>query len=188
MGDDHPLRKEELIKYAKFCGGPQNVPRGESLEMVAKNRVRPFLDQIMTPILDKAKETKKSLNPDKLATTAGLVVAHANSLRALVGVLCEVEDDPIALEILEALRIPTGVPLVIHYQRLRNGRYRALPLPEVEECLIHEMDGELVQPREPPPNLGHPNLPVWPLDNCIPLESLLVSNEVVEELFSDRNR
>jgi bisphosphoglycerate-dependent phosphoglycerate mutase len=34
------------------------------------------------------------------------VVAHTNSLRALLGVLCEVEDDQMALSVLE--RLPTG--------------------------------------------------------------------------------
>jgi hypothetical protein len=65
----------------------------------------------------------------------------------------------------------TGVPLVIHYQRLASGKYRACPLPEPDDCIIRYDSGLLVHPRQPPPDLGHPNLPVWPLDRCIQLLS-----------------
>lgn len=126
LDDNDERRIRELSLYSDICGGSQNVPRGESLEMVAKNRVRPLLDEVITPTLNmfahRKSETSKR-RPEQ-EPTAGLVVAHANSLRALIGVLCEVEDDPIAVGILESLRIPTGVPLVIHFQQLPNGRYR----------------------------------------------------------------
>jgi 2,3-bisphosphoglycerate-dependent phosphoglycerate mutase len=166
-------RLKELEMFSEICGGAHNVPRGESLEMVAKNRVRPLLNEVITPALNLAAKHKSKLNQKQVEEeiSAGLVVAHANSLRALIGVLCEVEEDPLALDILESLRIPTGVPLVIHYQQLPSGRFRACPLPEPEECLVQDMWGYFGRPKEAPPNLGHPNLPVWPLNTCIPLEA-----------------
>lgn len=172
LDDNDERRKEEVSMFGELCGGAEHVPRGESLEMVAKNRVRPCLNEVITPALNliAAQKSDKSHKRAEEELTAGLVVAHANSLRALIGVLCEVEDDPLALGILESLRIPTGVPLVIHYQQLADGRYRACPLPEPEECLIQDDYGYFNKPKEAPPNLGHPNLPVWPLNKCIPLE------------------
>ena len=173
LDDNDERRRKEIEQFGDICGGAENVPRGESLEMVAKNRVRPFLNEVITPALNLVAKQKSDKSHKRVEEelTAGLVVAHANSLRALIGVLCEVEDDPLALEILECLRIPTGVPLVIHYQQLANGRYRACPLPEAEECLIQDNYGYFNKPKEAPPNLGHPSLPVWPLNTCIPLEA-----------------
>lgn len=173
LSDDDERRRKEIDQYSSICGGAHNVPRGESLEMVAKNRIRPLLNEVITPMLDmtakiKSEKSKKRVHEE---VSTGLVVAHANSLRALIGVICEVEDDPVALEILESLKIPTGVPLVIHYQQLPDGRFRACPLPEPDECLIEDMDTDgYIKAKEAPPNLGHNSLPVWPLDHCIPLE------------------
>jgi hypothetical protein len=62
----------------------------------------------------------------------------------------------------------TGVPLVIHYQRLASGSTGRVH-PEPNDCIIRYDSGLLAHPRQPPPDLGHPNLPVWPLDRCIPL-------------------
>ena len=171
LTDDDPRRLEEVEKWSPIMP-ISKIPRGESLEMVAKDRVRPFLDDVLTPVLDEIAAYKHS-NRDRKTNvqTTGLVIAHANSLRALLGVLCEVEDDPEALQILEALRIPTGVPLVVYYQQCTNGKYRALPLPEADNCIIQYDNGQLVHPRQPPPGLGHPKLPVWPLDTCIPLHA-----------------
>ena len=147
LDDNDERRIRELEMFSEVCGGPANVPRGESLEMVAKNRIRPLLSDIITPALNLAAKLKSNLShkPVEEELTSGLVVAHANSLRALIGVICEVEEDPIALEVLESLRIPTGVPLVIHYQQLPNGRFRACPLPEPEECLVQDMYGYFVR-------------------------------------------
>jgi hypothetical protein len=87
----------------------------------------------------------------------------------LLGVICEVEDDPEALNVLERLRIPTGVPLVIHYSTSPNG-YQAWPIPFSDECIIqNDDDGQLVHPPSPPEDMGHDKLPVWPLNVCIPL-------------------
>ena len=173
LDDNDERRIREIEQYAHICGGAHKVPRGESLEMVAKKRVRPLLNEVITPALDMAARLKSERSNSSVEEelAAGLIVAHANSLRALIGVICEVEDDPIALEILESLKIPTGVPLVIHYQQLSGGRFRACPLPEPDECLIQDIESDgYMKALEPPPNLGHPNLPVWPLDTCIPLE------------------
>lgn len=173
LEDFDSRRVDDIRAFADYCGGPENVPRGESLEMVAKNRVRPFLDQVMTPMLDQAATTTRTrrggVNGGTATTTGatGLVVAHANSLRALIGVICEVENDPAALKILEALRIPTGVPLVLKYQRLSNDRFAVCDLPEADECIIEYFDGAGLAQR-PPPDLGHPKLPVWPLNRCVP--------------------
>jgi hypothetical protein len=87
----------------------------------------------------------------------------------LLGVICEVEDDVEALNVLERLRIPTGVPLVIHYSALPTGKYRAWPVPFSDECILNDDNGELVHPPGPPENMGHDKLPVWPLNMCIPL-------------------
>lgn len=173
LEDNDERRKEEVALFSDLCGGAEHVPRGESLEMVAKNRVRPFLNEVITPALNIVAEQKSDKSHKRVEEelTAGLVVAHANSLRALIGVLCEVEHDPLALHILESLRVPTGVPLVIHYQQLADGRYRACPLPEPEECLLQDNYGHFNKPKEAPPNLGHRSLPVWPLNTCIPLEA-----------------
>jgi 2,3-bisphosphoglycerate-dependent phosphoglycerate mutase len=173
LEDDDPRRVDDIQAFADYCGGPDKVPRGESLEMVAKDRVRPFLDQVMTPMLDQAATAKSKRSGGSTTTTGGtgLVVAHANSLRALIGVICEVENDPEALRILEALRIPTGVPLVLKYQRLSQDRFAVCDLPEADECIIEYFDGAGLAQR-PPPDLGHPKLPVWPLNRCVPAQDI----------------
>ena len=107
LSDDDPRRLEELERWRGIIA-PENIPRGESLEMVAKQRVRPFLNEILTPTLDAMAREKRLQYRGSTTHATGLVVAHANSLRALLGVLCEVEDDPLALSVLERLKIPTG--------------------------------------------------------------------------------
>jgi bisphosphoglycerate-dependent phosphoglycerate mutase len=107
LSDDDPRRLEELERWRGIIA-PENIPRGESLEMVATQRVRPFLNEILTPTLDAMAREKRLQYRGSTTRATGLVVAHANSLRALLGVLCEVEDDPLALSVLERLKIPTG--------------------------------------------------------------------------------
>jgi 2,3-bisphosphoglycerate-dependent phosphoglycerate mutase len=162
LEDDDPRRIEDVKKYATFCGGPEDVPRGESLEQVAKNRIRPFLDQVLSPVLNEAASQRRgSNNCDGQEGSTGLVVAHANSLRALIGVLAEVENDPAALKKLEALRLQTGVPLVMKYRQLPDGTYQVcdlngLPFDKSRSTTVttqQEVD-----------------LPVFPL-SCIPMAS-----------------
>ena len=144
LQDDDPRRVEELRKYLHYCGGsPEAVPRGESLAMVAQNRIRPFIEQVLTPVLNEA-----SVNG---SGATGLIVAHANSLRALIGVLCHVEDDPASLQRLEAIKIPTGVPLVLRYRPCpkRPGRYQVCDIPGLDHT------SSAKRPL--------PHLPLWPL-------------------------
>jgi bisphosphoglycerate-dependent phosphoglycerate mutase len=108
LSDDDPRRLEELKRWRGIIA-PENIPRGESLQMVTKQRVRPFLDEILTPTLDAMAREKRLQCRGATTYATGLVVDHANSLRALLGVLCEVEDDPRALSVLERLKIPTGM-------------------------------------------------------------------------------
>jgi 2,3-bisphosphoglycerate-dependent phosphoglycerate mutase len=79
LDDADPRRIEEMQLFGSLCGGSDKVPLGESLEMVAKNRVRPFLDEVMTPTLNAVGKEKG--RHDGSAT--GLVIAHANSLRGM---------------------------------------------------------------------------------------------------------
>ena len=119
LDDDDPRRQEEIRMFGHYCGGTDNVPRGESLEMVARDRIRPFLDEVLTPTLDRAVDIRVDSQSDNIPIEGGtgLVVAHANSLRALIGIICQVENDPIKLKKLEQMKIQTGVPLVLRYQQ-----------------------------------------------------------------------
>ncbi|KAL7466551.1 hypothetical protein ACHAXS_006847 [Conticribra weissflogii] len=140
LEQDDPRRLDEIRKFQHLCGGEENIPRGESLEMVAEKRIKPFLVERVTPLLDEAYLEQKSrelLNGEPFSSSAqfsdfadeefeadeggtALIVAHANSLRALIGVLCNVEDDPVALKKLEAMKIPTATPMVIRYRRTNH--------------------------------------------------------------------
>ena len=98
-----PLKDDDPRLFMNICG-EGNVPKSESLAMVAQNRIRPFLAENLTPILDSAYESKSLSssmeNSEGEASTEGgtaLIVAHANSLRALIGVVCNVEQDPLGL-------------------------------------------------------------------------------------------
>lgn len=157
LDDDDPRRIQEVKLHANFCGGKENVPRGESLEMVAKDRIRPFIDEVLHPLMTEAADRKiENINRegDGEEGGCGLVVAHANSLRALIGTICRVESNPAALEKLEAMKIETGVPLILKYRQLEDGSYEACDLSQDSE----EFNTQ---------NRSAPNLPVWPL-NCIP--------------------
>lgn len=119
LDDDDPRRQEEIRMFGHYCGGADNVPRGESLEMVARDRIRPFLDEVLTPTLDQAVDVRANSQSEDSPVEGGtgLVVAHANSLRALIGIICQVENDPMKLKKLEQMKIQTGVPLVLRYQQ-----------------------------------------------------------------------
>ena len=127
--DLDPRRIQELKHFASHCGGPEHVPRGESIEQVANQRIRPFLRERLCPILQQAVTHRyQQQNASCILGGTGLVVAHANSLRALIGVICNVQDDPLALEKLESLRLQTAVPLIL--------RFRALPGASFEIDII----------------------------------------------------
>ncbi len=194
LDEDDPRRIEEVRKFANYCGGKQNVPRGESLEMVARDRIRPFLDEVLHPTLEEAASLRISAtnkksecdsqndrdrdqysgeddiqkdinmigqNGGQTGGGAGLVVAHANSLRALIGVICDVEKDPIALKRLEAMKIQTGVPLILKYMKLQDGKYRAcdlmLEVPTSSQQLPTRVPNGGSQ--------GSRDLPIWPLSS-----------------------
>ena len=124
LDDNDPRRIEELKLYEHICGGANNVPRGESLEMVANERIRPFLEESLTPLLEEASlKSIVNLSSGRSSNDGGtaVIVAHANSLRALIGVICNVEKDPAALRKLELMKIPTASPLVLRYRKSTNS-------------------------------------------------------------------
>lgn len=182
LEDEDPRRIKELKYNSNICGGDKNVPRGESLEMVAKNRIRPFIDEVLHPMMNAASNKKKEqiqsgvdidAHKNKHDSTrsqsyeylsdnhggCGLVVAHANSLRALIGVICQVEESPSSLKKLESMKIETGVPLILQYRQLEDGSYEACDL-------LVEIDVEDQLSKN-----TSPDLPVWPL-SCIPKRSI----------------
>ncbi|KAL3912412.1 MAG: hypothetical protein SGARI_001170, partial [Bacillariaceae sp.] len=130
LDEEDSRRLYELRRFSSLCGGPENVPKGESLEDVANNRIQPFLNEKLIPILNQAASaTTHSLErPNQHRNATGLVVAHANSLRALIGVICDVQNDPVALKTLEAMKLPTGVPLVAKFRQRSDGTFQACDL------------------------------------------------------------
>ena len=68
-------------------------PGGESLEMVVENRVRPYYEMHIKPLLDEGKTV--------------LLGAHGNTLRAMLIILGERNKDNI-----NEAEIPTGKPLI----------------------------------------------------------------------------
>ena len=186
LEEHDPRRLEELRRYREICGGlEEHVPRGESLEMVAKERIRPFLEERVTPLLEGAYLDERSRqllhggngdvdgNDDGVGGNDGdddimideggtaLIVAHANSLRALIGVLCNVEHDPIALKKLEAMKIQTATPLVIRYRRSTvEGWFHAVDSLSNNNSGVDDGDDEKERQAE--------RLPVYPLSS-IPL-------------------
>ncbi|KAL3792275.1 hypothetical protein ACHAW5_001101 [Stephanodiscus triporus] len=147
LKDDDPRRVAELRMFMNICG-ERKVPKSESLAMVAENRIRPFLADKLTPMLDSAYESKSLSSSTEGSTSdtaieggTALIVAHANSLRALIGVVCNVEQDPLglALKKLESMNIPTASPLVIRYRKTtEKGCYYP-----VDDALGKEAKNEL---------------------------------------------
>ncbi|MBN20919.1 MAG: 2,3-diphosphoglycerate-dependent phosphoglycerate mutase [Bdellovibrionaceae bacterium] len=80
-------------RYAHL--NPEELPSGESLETTVK-RVVPYWETILKPALTQG--------------TRGLVVAHGNSLRALIKVLEKISDEEIT-----ELNIPTGTPIQMDF-------------------------------------------------------------------------
>src|SRR6516165_10306744 len=90
IADDDPLSQASDPRYARLP--PELLPRTECLADVLHRLLPYWYDAIV---------------PDLAADRTVLVVAHGNSLRALVKHLDEISDAEIA-----GLNIPTGIPLV----------------------------------------------------------------------------
>lgn len=182
LPDDDPRRIKEIEKYQNYCYGPENIPRGESLEMVAKNRIKPFLDDVLHPTLMDAAIQRGFLNiysSDSVVNGGtGLVVAHANSLRALIGVLCRVEEDEKSLKKLESMKISTGVPLILRYRQLEDGTYQVCDLNERLKSNLNERKG----------NTSSNDLPVYPLSSIPKFSSSFENNPVNRNVVSIRKR
>jgi len=106
LPDDHPLSQAGDPRYAHLP--PELLPRTECLADVLHRLLPYWYDAIV---------------PDLAADRTVLVVAHGNSLRALVKHLDEISDAEIA-----GLNIPTGIPLVYELDKsfrpvLPGGRY-----------------------------------------------------------------
>lgn len=71
-------------------------PGGESLEMVVENRVRPYYEAHIKPLLDQGKNI--------------LIGAHGNTLRAMLIILGERTRDNI-----NEAEIPTGKPIIFEF-------------------------------------------------------------------------
>jgi 2,3-bisphosphoglycerate-dependent phosphoglycerate mutase len=90
IADDHPLSQAHDPRYAQLP--PELLPRSECLKDVLHRLLPYWYDRLV---------------PDLAAGRTPLVVAHGNSLRALVKHLDGISDTEIA-----GLNIPTGIPLV----------------------------------------------------------------------------
>ncbi len=196
LDDNDPRRIDEIRKWSNFCGGEDNVPKGESLEMVAKGRIRPFLDDVLHPIMEEAAQTTTIMGHNDQGgngTNGGtaLVIAHANSLRALIGIICQVEKDDAALKRLEAMKIQTGVPLIMRYQKLDNGEYHACAIPEIENVLVQRSSSSS-RSSSSTTSFDKRNtksdLPVWPL-SCLPKnnKSANLQNSSSNEIWNGNN-
>jgi 2,3-bisphosphoglycerate-dependent phosphoglycerate mutase len=90
LGPDHPYFPGRDRRYAALA--PDELPRAESLKDTSQ-RFLPYWEETIKPALECGQRV--------------LIVAHGNSLRALIKHLDAISDDDIA-----ELNIPTGVPLV----------------------------------------------------------------------------
>uniref|UniRef100_A0A7S2KWD2 phosphoglycerate mutase (2,3-diphosphoglycerate-dependent) n=1 Tax=Leptocylindrus danicus TaxID=163516 RepID=A0A7S2KWD2_9STRA len=131
LGETDARRLQETETWSKVCGGAENVPRGESLEMVAQNRISPFLRGVLFPTM---REIQKDTREHD--AVAGLVIAHKNSLRALIGIMCRTEEDNEAMEVLESMKIPTGLPLVLQFYFDEKGQWQVVRDNELSEDQI----------------------------------------------------
>ena len=106
LPDDHPLSQASDPRYANLP--PELLPRTECLADVLHRMLPYWYDAVV---------------PDLAAGRTVLVVAHGNSLRALVKHLDEIGDAEIA-----GLNIPTGIPLLYELDgsfrpKVPGGRY-----------------------------------------------------------------
>ncbi len=94
-----PLLSEDDERHSKFNEKfndiDGDIPIGESLKDVI-NRLNPFWEQYL-------KDVKNNIGNH-------LIVAHSNSLRAIVKILDQLSDEEIV-----SVNIPTGVPLVYEF-------------------------------------------------------------------------
>lgn len=98
--DPHAPRNEAMYKTVPA----EELPLGESLKTTIE-RVVPFYEQTIKPHIEGGENV--------------LVVAHGNSLRALLKFLAHIDDDAIM-----GVNIPTGIPLVFEFDDdMRLVRY-----------------------------------------------------------------
>lgn len=90
IDDDSPYSQVHDRRYA--CLGPGELPRTEALKQTVE-RMLPYWHTVIAPDVRKGKRV--------------IIVAHGNSLRALVKYLDGISDEDIP-----ELNIPTGIPLV----------------------------------------------------------------------------
>ena len=94
-----PLLDENDERHPRFDEKFKNIkgdlPSGESLEQVIE-RLNPFLNDYLKKIRNN--------------TGSHLIVAHSNSLRAIVKILDQLNEEEIV-----SVNIPTGVPLVYSF-------------------------------------------------------------------------
>lgn len=104
IADDSEFSQAQDERYADLG---ENLPRTESLKLVI-DRLLPYWES--------------DILPDLAAGKTVIVVAHGNSLRALVKYLENISDDEIT-----ELNIPTGIPLVYEFDEnlkpLGKGEY-----------------------------------------------------------------
>tara|TARA_B100000900_G_scaffold250757_1_gene213630 strand:- start:1568 stop:2308 length:741 start_codon:yes stop_codon:yes gene_type:complete len=96
-----PLLNDDDRRHPKLCPIFQNIdgelPVGESLKDVI-NRLNPFWEEYLNKI--------KKISGDHL------IVAHSNSLRAIIKVFEQISDKNIL-----SVNIPTGVPLIYSFNK-----------------------------------------------------------------------
>lgn len=116
MSFDSPKHPRFDEKYKDL--DPKSLPSGESLKLTVE-RVLPFWDQELKPALTRGKNI--------------LVVAHGNSLRALLMKLGAISET----EIME-LNIPTGIPFEMNLdENFKLTSYKYLASEERVQAAIH---------------------------------------------------
>jgi len=128
IADDDPLSQATDPRYAALP--PELVPRSECLKDVVERLLPYWFDTIVG---------------DLVAGMTVLVVAHGNSLRALVKHLDAISDRDIA-----GLNIPTGIPLVYELDEAfrvitPGGRYLD-PEAAAESALVVAQQGRPAHP------------------------------------------
>ena len=119
-----PLLSEDDKRHPKFDNSFSEIdstllPLGESLENVV-NRLKPFW-----------KDTNKQIEE---YGGSHLIIAHSNSLRAIVKILDQLSDEEII-----SVNIPTGVPLVYTFDQSLNVLEKEYLINEEELKVKQEM-------------------------------------------------